>query len=282
MSSSSGPKNLIFVVGNPSGKYREFANEIKDNFEDTVYADEPNFGIGVYLPSTARETAIRKSMFFSQVLFYGAMPSRRNIVISTSNISMRYLLQFVILFDDFVKNVYLIIDDRNISAFYGTMFDELKQKFPKENLFVLSKIEDEKPQFSENLAIEISKRIKANMPFVKASTLNMFNDILGKIPEIYRDEFKKMVYGHEFGDIPFDRVKRCLLPEMEQEKDEEMEEEKEKKTKITDYFKVEEPPKILKDEVRQEDEELSPIDSSNWTSLLDFYDDDELNPSQIK
>lgn len=295
-------KNIIFCTGNGCSEYRTVAENLERLLYRSVLIDEPFRRAGEY--EGIREIAARKSIFFSQALFYGSLPSRKNVIVSTPNLTMKTLIQFLVLFEKIKKNVFIVVDDRHLlTQFNKDKYDKLRRTFPPDNIFFVSEIQIAKPLYSKNVLEELAKRIKQNSKFVFASTIHTFNEILSKVPELFREEFKKMIFGTDFGDIPFEKVNKCLLPEFNDVDDEEMEEEEEekkesevqaKKVKITDYFmpevKEEEPPKILKDEVRRKedeenDEELTPIldeESQTWFSLLEFYDDDDIQPSQLR
>ena len=90
---SATTKNLIFVTGNAVGEYKAIAQELALNLNKSVYLDHPSSA--AYHFQTTKDLAAEQSYFFSQVLFYGSLPSRKNIVVSIPDLSMKIILQFL-------------------------------------------------------------------------------------------------------------------------------------------------------------------------------------------
>ena len=114
---STTTKNLIFVTGNAVGEYKAIAQELALNLYKSVYLDSPCSA--AYHYKTTKDLAAERSYFFSQVLFYGLLPSRKNIVVSIPDLSMKAILQFLILFEDIKKYVFVVVDDCSFLTTFG-------------------------------------------------------------------------------------------------------------------------------------------------------------------
>ena len=99
-------KNIIFVTGNAVGEYKAVAQELALNLYKSVYLDHPCSAS--YHFQTTKDLAAEKSYCFSQVLFYGSLPSRKNIVVSIPDLTMKAILQFLILFET-LKSMSLLL-----------------------------------------------------------------------------------------------------------------------------------------------------------------------------
>ena len=126
---STATKNIIFVTGNGIGKHKELAKEIAANLYKSVLISQPYSSPYQYQSSS--EYARERTLFFSKALFYGSLPSRRNIVVSVSELSMRVILQFMFLFENIKKNIFVVVDDRYfITSFSKDKFMTIIKKFP--------------------------------------------------------------------------------------------------------------------------------------------------------
>lgn len=242
-SSSTTPKNIIFVTGNAVSYYREIALALNSRLYRSVFVDEPVSNAHDY--QGLRESAGRKSLFFSQVFFYGSLPSRRNIVVSAPNLSMKTILQFLILFEKVHKNVFLVVDDRQcLTPFSREKFTSFERAFPKGSFFSLAILEIENPKYSNVLEDELAKRIEHNATFPTAYCLHTFNEILTSVPDLFKGEIKKLIFGTEFGDIPFTSIQGCLIAKFNdaEEDDEEDEADKENRDPMKNKkIRIEEP-----------------------------------------
>ena len=126
---STTTKNLIFVTGNVVGEYKAIAQELALNLYKSVYLDSPCSA--AYHYKTTKDLAAERSYFFSQVLFYGSLPSRKNIVVSIPDLTMKNILQFLILFENVKKNVFVVVDDHSfITTFGKEKYTDLVKRLP--------------------------------------------------------------------------------------------------------------------------------------------------------
>lgn len=102
-------KNLIFVTGNALSEFKTVAENIARILDRSVLVDEPDTTYQDY--TSVKEISARKSLYFAQALFCGSLPSRRNIVFCSPNLTLHTILQFLILFERIPKNVFVVVDD---------------------------------------------------------------------------------------------------------------------------------------------------------------------------
>ena len=271
-------KNIIFVTGNVNGDYKELAQELSLSLSKSLYIAQPFPSFRNFM--STREAAIEKSLFFSQVLFYGSLPSRSNVIISIPDLNMRTILQFLILFESVRKNVFVVIDDRLfVTAYSRQKYLELKGKLPPESCVFASEFARDIKTPPVVFIGRILDKLAYNSKTINNATLKNFNGILAGVPDIFKDEIRKSVFGSDFGDIPFNRLAKNLLPEFDDAEEEEINEDLEnfkidsQKT-IPDYFKP------METEKREEEEEetFSPI-NDEFISLLEVFPDDTTTSS---
>ena len=223
MSSSSNTttKNIIFVTGNGIGKYKELAEEIASSLYRAVLLVQPNFAPFQY--HSAGECAREKTLFFSKSLFYGSLPSRRNVVISVPELTMRVILQFMVLFEHIKKNVFVVVDDRFfITSFCKQKFETLVGRLPIGHAYFFTDFS--KGDISPAAGVEkLIDRLSFNVSTATEASLGDFNDILSSIPELFREEIKRSVFGTDFGDVPFNMLVKNLLPDFNDNEDEDEE-----------------------------------------------------------
>lgn len=260
-------KNIIFVTGNVNGDYKELAQELALSLPKSFYFTQPFSSFRNFM--STREAAIEKSLFYSQVLFYGSLPSRSNIIISIPDLNMHTIMQFLILFESIRKNVFVVIDDRLfVTAYSRQKYMELKGKLPPESCVFASEFARDIKTPPLVFIGRVLDKIARNSKSINNASLKNFNDILTAVPEIFKDEIRRSVFGSDFGDIPFNRFVKNLLPEFNEAEEEEINESLEnfkidsQKT-IPEYFKP----------VETEKEEISPIDDE-FISLLEVFPDD--------
>lgn len=259
-------KNFIFVTGNTNSDYRSIGVNLSYRLQPCVNIFEPDPTLDDV--DGATRINILNSSFFSQVQFYGGLPSRQNVFIIVPNLTIRTILQILVLFESMPKKVFIVVDDRHcVNPCARGMLDVYK-KFPHESVFYLSDI------FVLDVITELVHRIQHNSKFTSASTINAYNEILTKIPEVFRDEIKKSIFETAFGDVPYTKLTQSLLSKFnkvaneDDDDDDELKEIQTTKAKITDYFKPEEnkenedPQETIKEEVV--DEQTQP-----WISIFD-------------
>lgn len=308
-------KNIIFVTGNAVSEYKVVAENIARNFSKSVLIDEPDIVYEDY-PSL-REVGARKSIYFSQLLFYGSLPSRKNVVICTPNLMLRTILQVLFLFEKIQKNVFVVVDDRCVLTGIGKKrFDSLLRNLPPPSRFQVSHYIQMSNSNSPDIITRICQQIDHNARYATTTTLCNYNSILSRIPTVFQEEIKKAVFGNEFSDIPFEKLTQCLLPLFNDSEEEEKKEEEEKEEeedmiiepeKITqaDIEKLKIPPKVKKTipdyfgkEKEEEEENISPLKKNNdevpslniiepegeFLSLFDFVDENQNSfpPTQLK
>ena len=230
---STTTKNLIFVTGNVVGEYKAVAQELALNLYKSVYLDSPCSA--AYHYKTTKDLAAERSYFFSQVLFYGSLPSRKNIVVSIPDLTMKNILQFLILFENVKKNVFVVVDDRSfITTFGKEKYMDLIKRLPMGCAYLFTDFCRKKSVFADSID-RLIERIVFNSNTASEKVLKDFNNIMTAIPPLFREEIRKSVFGSDFGDVPFNMLVKNLLPEFN---DCEKEEEKEKPAKktIPDYF----------------------------------------------
>lgn len=223
MSSSSitPTKNIIFVTGNGIGKYKELAQEIAAILYKVVLLTQPNFAPFQY--QSASEYAREKTLFFSQALFYGSLPSRRNIVLCIPELSMRIILQFMVLFEHIKKNVFVVVDDRFfITSLCKQKFEALVKRLPTGHAYFFSDFS--KGDVSPSAGVEkLIDRLSFNACSACDISVRSFNGILSSIPSLFREEIKRSVFGTGFGDVPFNMLVKNLLPGFNDNEDEDEE-----------------------------------------------------------
>ena len=271
---STTTKNLIFVTGNVVGEYKAIAQELALNLYKSVYLDSPCSA--AYHYKTTKDLAAERSYFFSQVLFYGTLPSRKNIVVSIPDLSMKNILQFLILFENVKKNVFVVVDDRSfITTFGKEKYMDLIKRLPMGCAYLFTDFCRKKTVFADSID-RLVERIVFNSNTASEKVLKDFNNIMSAIPPLFREEIRKSVFGKEFGDVPFNMLVKNLLPEFNDCEKEEEEEEKEKPAKktIPDYF-----PAIKSDE-EEECNNTPPTlifeePEGEYISLLEVFPDPE-------
>ena len=218
---STATKNIIFVTGNGLGKYKELAEEIACSLYRSVLVSQPY--TTPYHYQSASEYARERTLFFSKALFYGSLPSRRNIVVSIPELTMRVILQFMLLFENIKKDVFVVVDDRYfITSFCKDKFMTIIKKFPIGHAYFFTDFSMGKPTASYGVE-KLIDRISFNSNTATEASLRDFNDILSSIPELFREEIKRSVFGTEFGDVPFNMLVKNLLPDFNDCEDEDEE-----------------------------------------------------------
>lgn len=231
-------KNLIFVTGNALGDYKKVAQELTWHLYKSVHLSQPCSTIRTY--QSPKDVAMQNSLFFSQVLFYGSLPSRENIIIAIPDLTMKTILQIILLFENIKKNVFVVVDDRYlVSMISKDRYRLLMGKLPKGCGFFLSEIAvGNEPLF--NTVEHLVDKLAFSSQRTSEETLKCFNDIYESIPELFREEIKKSIYGEEFGAVPFNNLVKNLLPDFnDTEGDEDIEKLKiPPKRTIPDYFET--------------------------------------------
>lgn len=232
-------KNIIFVTGNPHGNYKELAQEITRQLYKSVFLTQPNPSIRHY--QSLKDLATENSLFFSQVLFYGSLPSRQNVVVGVPDLNMKTILQFMILFEKINKNVFVVADDRCfVSAFSKDKYKMLFERLPKGCGIFFSQFETKEAEPLCKTVERLLDKLAFNSYHTAAETLKCFNNIMESIPELFREEIKKSVFGSDFGDIPFNRLVKNLLPDFNDAEIEDLADElvqlKIPRKTIPDYF----------------------------------------------
>ena len=271
---STTTKNLIFVTGNVVGEYKAIAQELALNLYKSVYLDSPCSA--AYHYKTTKDLAAERSYFFSQVLFYGSLPSRKNIVVSIPDLTMKNILQFLILFENVKKNVFVVVDDRTfITTFGKEKYMDLIKRLPMGCAYLFTDFCRKKTVFADSID-RLVERIVFNSNTATEKVLKDFNNIMSAIPPLFREEIRKSVFGSDFGDVPFNMLVKNLLPEFNDCEKEEEEEEKEKPPKktIPDYF-----PAIKSDE-EEEGNDTPPTliyeePEGEYISLLEVFPEPE-------
>ena len=270
---STTTKNLIFVTGNVVGEYKAVAQELALNLYKSVYLDSPCSA--AYHYKTTKDLAAERSYFFSQVLFYGSLPSRKNIVVSIPDLSMKNILQFLILFENIKKNVFVVVDDRSfITTFGKEKYMDLIKRLPMGCAYLFTDFCRKKTVFADSID-RLVERIVFNSNTASEKVLKDFNNIMSAIPPLFREEIRKSVFGSDFGDVPFNMLVKNLLPEFNDcEKEEEEEKEKPAKKTIPDYF-----PAIKSDE-EEEGNDTPPTliyeePEGEYISLLEVFPEPE-------
>lgn len=272
--SAATTKNIIFVTGNAVGEYKAVAQELALNLYKSVYLDHPCSAS--YHFQTTKDLAAEKSYFFSQVLFYGSLPSRKNIVVSIPDLTMKVILQFLILFEDIKKNVFVVVDDRSFITTFGKQkYLDLVKRLPAECAYLFTDFCRKNSLFVDSID-RLVEKITYNSSTTAEAVHKDFNNIMSAIPPLFREEIRKSVFGKDFGDVPFNMLVKSLLPEFNE--DIEKEGKPAKKT-LPDYFPA------IKDDKMEEEEEDSPPrlifeePEGDYISLLEvFPEPDELFP----
>ena len=270
---STTTKNLIFVTGNVVGEYKAIAQELALNLYKSVYLDSPCSA--AYHYKTTKDLAAERSYFFSQVLFYGSLPSRKNIVVSIPDLTMKNILQFLILFENIKKNVFVVVDDRSfITTFGKEKYTDLVKRLPMGCAYFFTDFCRKKTVLADSID-RLIERIVFNSNTATEKVLKDFNNIMSAIPPLFREEIRKSVFGSDFGDVPFNMLVKNLLPEFNDCEKEEEEEEKEKPPKktIPDYF-----PAIKSDEEECNDTPPTLIyeePEGEYISLLEVFPEPE-------
>ena len=259
-------KNIIFVTGNAVGEYKAVAQELALNLYKSVYLDHPCSAS--YHFQTTKDLAAEKSYFFSQVLFYGSLPSRKNIVVSIPDLSMKTILQFLILFEDIKKNVFVVVDDRSFITTFGKQkYLDLVKRLPAECAYLFTDFCRKNSLFVDSID-RLVEKITYNSSTTAEAVHKDFNNIMSAIPPLFREEIRKSVFGKDFGDVPFNMLVKNLLPEFNE--DIEKEGKPAKKT-LSDYFPA------IKDDKMEEEEEDSPPrlifeePEGDYISLLEVF-----------
>lgn len=265
---STTTKNLIFVTGNVVGEYKAIAQELALNLYKSVYLDSPCSA--AYHYKTTKDLAAERSYFFSQVLFYGSLPSRKNIVVSIPDLTMKNILQFLILFENIKKNVFVVVDDRSfITTFGKEKYIDLIKRLPMGCAYLFTDFCRKKTVFADSID-RLVERIVFNSNTATEKVLKDFNNIMSAIPPLFREEIRKSVFGSDFGDVPFNMLVKNLLPEFNDCK---KEEEKPAKKTIPDYF-----PAIKSDEEEGNDTPPTLIyeePEGEYISLLEVFPEPE-------
>ena len=266
-------KNIIFVTGNAVGEYKAVAQELALNLYKSVYLDHPCSAS--YHFQTTKDLAAEKSYFFSQVLFYGSLPSRKNIVVSIPELTMKTILQFLILFEDIKKNVFVVVDDRSFITTFGKQkYLDLVKRLPAECAYLFTDFCRKNSLFVDSIDRLIEK-ITYNSSTTAEAVHKDFNNIMSAIPPLFREEIRKSVFGKDFGDVPFNMLVKSLLPEFNE--GEKREEGKPTKKTLPDYFSP-----IKEEDIKMEEEEdkdmpaLSPIEfkdpeEDDFISLMNVF-----------
>ena len=259
-------KNIIFVTGNAVGEYKAVAQELALNLYKSVYLDHPCSAS--YHFQTTKDLAAEKSYFFSQVLFYGSLPSRKNIVVSIPDLTMKVILQFLILFEDIKKNVFVVVDDRSFITTFGKQkYLDLVKRLPAECAYLFTDFCRKNSLFVDSID-RLVEKITYNSSTTAEAVHKDFNNIMSAIPPLFREEIRKSVFGKDFGDVPFNMLVKNLLPEFNE--DIEKEGKPAKKT-LSDYFPA------IKDDKMEEEEEDSPPrlifeePEGDYISLLEVF-----------
>lgn len=259
-------KNIIFVTGNAVGEYKAVAQELALNLYKSVYLDHPCSAS--YHFQTTKDLAAEKSYFFSQVLFYGSLPSRKNIVVSIPDLTMKAILQFLILFEDIKKNVFVVVDDRSFITTFGKQkYLDLVKRLPAECAYLFTDFCRKNSLFVDSID-RLVEKITYNSSTTAEAVHKDFNNIMSAIPPLFREEIRKSVFGKDFGDVPFNMLVKNLLPEFNE--DIEKEGKPAKKT-LPDYFPA------IKDDKMEEEEEDSPPrlifeePEGDYISLLEVF-----------
>ena len=240
---STATKNIIFVTGNGNGKYKELAEEIAANLYKSVLISQPYSSPYQYQSSS--EYARERTLFFSKTLFYGSLPSRRNIVVSVPELSMRVILQFMFLFENIKKNVFVVVDDRYfITSFSKDKFMTIIKKLPIGHAYFFTDFSMGNSSLSATVE-RLIDRISFNTNTVTEASLRDFNDILSSIPELFREEIKRSVFGTDFGDVPFNMLTKNLLVDFNDSEDED--EEGKKRLRVGDGVPSFPPKKTIPD-----------------------------------
>ena len=246
---STTTKNLIFVTGNAVGEYKAVAQELALNLYKSVYLDHPCSAS--YHFQTTKDLAAEKSYFFSQVLFYGSLPSRKNIVVSIPDLTMKVILQFLILFEDIKKYVFVVVDDRSFITTFGKQkYMDLIKRLPAECAYLFTDFCRKNSLFVDSID-RLVEKITYNSSTTAEAVHKDFNNIMSAIPPLFREEIRKSVFGKDFGDVPFNMLVKNLLPEFNEDV-EKREEGKPAKKTLPDYFPA------IKDDKMEEEEEDSP------------------------
>ena len=259
-------KNIIFVTGNAVGEYKAVAQELALNLYKSVYLDHPCSAS--YHFQTTKDLAAEKSYFFSQVLFYGSLPSRKNIVVSIPDLTMKVILQFLILFEDIKKNVFVVVDDRSFITTFGKQkYLDLVKRLPAGCAYLFTDFCRKNSLFVDSID-RLVEKITYNSSTTAEAVHKDFNNIMSAIPPLFREEIRKSVFGKDFGDVPFNMLVKNLLPEFNE--DIEKEGKPAKKT-LPDYFPA------IKDDKMEEEEEDSPPrlifeePEGDYISLLEVF-----------
>ena len=270
---SATTKNLIFVTGNAVGEYKAVAQELSRNLHKSVYLDHPC--TPAYHFQTTKDLAAEQSYFFSQVLFYGSLPSRKNIVVSIPDLTMKAILQFLILFEDIKKYVFVVVDDRSFITTFGKQkYMDLVKRLPTGCAYLFTDFCRKKSLFVDSID-RLVERITYNSSTAPEAVLKDFNNIMSAIPPLFREEIRKSVFGKDFGDVPFNMLVKSLLPEFNE--GEKREEGKPAKKTLPDYFSP-----IKEEDIKMEEEEdkdmpaLSPIEfkdpeEDDFISLMNVF-----------
>ena len=290
---STATKNIIFVTGNGIGKHKELAKEIAANLYKSVLISQPYSSPYQYQSSS--EYARERTLFFSKTLFYGSLPSRRNVVVSVPELSMRVILQFMFLFENIKKNVFVVVDDRYfITSFCKDKFMSIIKKLPIGHAYFFTDFSEGNTSLSATVE-RLIDRISFNANTVTEASLRDFNGILSSIPELFREEIKRSVFGTDFGDVPFSMLTKNLLVDFNDSENEDEEGKKRlrmgdgvpsfspKKT-IPDYF-IPIKKEQTKDMDMNENELPSLISKDSegvCISLLDIFPDPEEDIHTLK
>lgn len=262
-------KTFIFIAGYAFYKLQDIANGIGTNLTHSVCisAPEPNS----IIPSRNLQN---NSIFFSQIMFYSALPSRRNIIIVNPDLNKKFILQVLMLCDKINKDVFIIIDN----AFHNESYPDLTINFPGTRIIYTYKhnfIYKDKKQLFKNIAHEINH----NRQFYPGDSY-MFNNLISAFPLVFRDTLNHVLFGNEFGDIPFEKLNKSLLPIFDEVADEEEGIEKEVNLNLKvdngeEEDKENEIKKLMIEEPKKEDDDDDEIINEdtldNNTNTIDNY-----------
>lgn len=277
MSLSTATKNIIFVTGNGIGKYKELAQEIAATLYKVVLLTQPNYAPFQY--QSASSYARDKTLFFSQALFYGSLPSRRNIVLCIPELSMRVILQFMVLFERIKKNVFVVVDDRFfITSLCKQKFEALVNRLPSGHAYFFTDFS--KGDTSPTVGVEkLIDRLSFNACSACDTSVRSFNDILTSVPMLFREEIKRSVFGTGFGDVPFNMLVKNLLPDFNDDEDED--EEGKKRLKVEGMIRFP-PRKTIPDYFMPIKGEQTKDMDINKVEFDDGYDDDDNNNAETQ
>lgn len=217
-------KTFIFIVGHAFYNIQDIGHGIGDNLTHSVCITAPTMD-----SFNSQRNQQNNSLFFSQIMFYSALPSRRNIIIINNDLNKKFILQVLLLCDKIPKDVFIIIDN----AFNNESYPKLTKGFPFSRIIYTYKhnyIYKDKKKLFEFLAHEITHNRQFN-----PGDCYMFNNLYASFPLVFRETIDNILFNEEFGDIPFEQLNKSLLPIFDEVADEEgIEKETNIKLKVED------------------------------------------------